>query len=164
MIKKNNILILTITTMFLLGIANVYAFNNSAPNFKCNTCHEGKVSIKMTKLEGLPISYIPGKNYQLTLRLSSRVKSYGDVAGGFAVKASAGKLIDTDKENTQISDGFITHTKEGSVLRKWTFKWIAPKDKEEVTMKVMGIAANGDFSPAGDKVGITKYRTVPSSN
>jgi hypothetical protein len=116
----------------------------------------------MAKLDGFPVSYTPGKTYNLTLSLSSRVKSFGEVAGGFAVKTSGGSLIDVDKLNTQISDGFLTHTKEGSVLRKWNFDWKAPSVKEEVTMKIMGIAANGDFSPAGDKVGLAKFRAVAS--
>jgi hypothetical protein len=144
-----------------LSVSDVYAFNNSAPNFRCNECHEGKVSIKMAEIEGLPLTYVPGETYQVTLVLKSRVESFGEVAGGFAVNASAGELIDTDKENTQISDGFLTHTKEGSILRKWTFKWKAPPTKTEVTMKVMGVTANGDFSPAGDMVGLAKFRSVP---
>jgi hypothetical protein len=159
-VMKYKILII-IVAVLVLGISNGYAFNNSAPNFKCVQCHKGSVSIRMAKLQGLPFSYVPGETYMLTLILSSRVKSFGDVAGGFAIKASAGELRDTDRKNTQLSDGFLTHTKEGSVFRIWTFEWIAPSENKDVMMKVMGIAANGDFSPAGDKVGLSKYRTVP---
>jgi len=160
-VTKKKIIPFVLGIILILSISTGYAFNNSAPNFKCNTCHQGKVSVKMAKIEGLPVSYIPGKTYRLTLILRSRLKSFGEVAGGFAIKASAGELIDIDKKNTQISDGFLTHTKEGSTLRKWTFGWKAPSTKTDVTIKVMGIAANGDFSPAGDMVGLAKFRMVP---
>jgi hypothetical protein len=162
-VMKYKILIIALGAFLVLGLSGGYAFNNSSPNFKCNTCHEGKVSIKMAKIEGLPVSYVLGKTYHLTLILSSRVQSFGVVEGGFAVKASAGMIVDTDKMNTQLSDGFLTHTKEGSEFRKWTFDWKAPSEKKEVTMKVMGIAANGDFSAAGDRTGLAKFRTYPES-
>jgi hypothetical protein len=107
----------------------------------------------LVKVDGLPKKYVPGKTYKLTITVNSTMKSEGDVAGGFAAEASAGTLVVVDKKNTQLSDGLLTHTQEGSALRKWTIGWKAPSRKEEVTLSIMAMAANGDFSPNGDIVG-----------
>jgi hypothetical protein len=136
-----------------LFAANGYSHNNSAPNFECVGCHQGDMAADLVKVDGLPKKYVPGKTYKLTITVNSTMKSEGDVAGGFAAEASGGTLVVVDKKNTQLSDGLLTHTQEGSVLRKWTIGWKAPSRKEEVTLSIMAMAANGDFSPNGDVVG-----------
>lgn len=157
-VKNIILLIVLVIGLVFLGISIGDTHNNSAPNFECMLCHKAeKVSEIDIKIEGLPKAYIPGKTYRLALTITSGITSLGDNAGGFAVRASAGELRVMDKKNTQLSNGILTHTQEGAALRKWTFGWKAPAEKMEVSLKVMGVAADGDFSPAGDIVGFDRY-------
>lgn len=149
------ILALVVTLVFFVSAA--YSHNNSAPNMECMSCHEGEVVPGMVKIQGLPKSYTPGKTYKLTVVVTSALKSMGDVSGGFAVQAVGGKLAVTDMVNTQLSDDFITHTLEGSSLRKWNFAWKAPAGREDAALSVMAVAANGDYSSIGDNTGADSY-------
>ncbi len=153
--------------LFVIGLGIVSFFastgsghNNSSPNFECNTCHQGEGSAEI-KIDGLPKKYVPGKVYKMTLIIESGNQSFGDNAGGFAMEASAGELVVTDNKNTQISEGLLTHTQEGAALRKWTFGWKAPADKKDVDLTIMGVAANGDFSPVGDVIGTEGLTIMP---
>jgi hypothetical protein len=144
------------------GFASLsYGHNNSAPNFECGTCHQGDSAPNIVAIEGLPKGFVPGKTYRLTLKVTSDLQSMGDVSGGFAMETTAGELIVMDKKNTQKSGGMLTHTQEGSALRTWNIGWKAPAKREAVTISIMALAANGDFSPAGDLVGATAYTLKP---
>lgn len=145
-------------TAFVVSTGNSH--NNSAPNLECTGCHQGEGSAEV-KIDGLPEKYIPGKTYKMTLMIVSGNASSGDVAGGFALEASGGELIVSDKKNTQLSGSFITHTQEGSALRKWTIGWKAPADNAPVDLTVMAVAANGDFSPSGDVIGADSFSIKP---
>lgn len=158
--KKFILIMVLIAGWAFLWISTGITHNNSAPNFECILCHEGEGSSEVI-IEGLPKKYIPDKIYKMTLIVKGDVESLGDNAGGFAIEASAGELIPVDKKNTQLSDGILTHTKEGSALRKWVFGWKAPHEKKEVTLSVMAVAANGDFSATGDLVGADGYTIMP---
>ena len=143
-------------------VSTVYGHRNSAPSLECTSCHEGVMFQDLVKIQGLPKSYAPGKTYNLTLILKSDLKSMSESAGGFAVQASAGKLIVTDKKNTQLIDTTLTHTQEGNAFRKWTFGWKAPsQQKEDVNITVMAVAANGDYSSVGDELGAGSYTIKP---
>lgn len=150
-------LILILFGMAGLYVSTGYGHRNSAPNLECISCHEGEMVQDMVKIQGLPKSYVPGKTYNLTVIVTSDIQSMSESAGGFAVEASAGKLVVKDKKNTQMSNGILTHTQEGSESRKWTFGWKAPSQKTDVSITVMAVAANGDYSPFGDKVGANSY-------
>ncbi|RJQ50398.1 MAG: hypothetical protein C4526_12085 [Nitrospiraceae bacterium] len=158
--KKYLLLPVLITGLILIMISAGSGSNNSAPNFECGSCHGGGTGPAEIRVEGLPLKYIPGKTYKMTLTVVSGMQSSGDVAGGFAAQATGGELIAADKNNTQLSEGFLTHTQEGSAFRKWTFKWKAPSEKTGVNLTVMAVAANGDFSPVGDAVGADAYSIV----
>jgi len=136
--------------------------NNSAPNFECIACHEGEFVPDMVTIEGLPQAFVPGKLYSLTAKVTSSLKSEGDVAGGVAVEVTGGELIASDKVHTQISDSLLTHTQEGSQFRRWSFNWKAPAKREEVSINIMAVAANGDFSATGDQVGANSYIIKPA--
>lgn len=142
----------------LLGIFFLLVFKedaqghrNSAMNLECASCHlEGppaKISIK-----GIPAKFQPGKAYQVTVEVVSKLKSLSESKGGFAVQASAGTLKVKDEKRTQILGDYLTHTLEGNKVRKWTFLWVAPTVEEEAIITVMGVAANGDYAPCGDAV------------
>ncbi len=160
---KKLTLFLILPIFFLTGlhISTVHSFNNSAPTFECLTCHVGQMAVDMVEIRGLPKNYVPGKTYKLTIVVTSDMKSMGEVQGGFALEASAGKLIEQDKKNTQISNGILTHTWEGSHHRTWTFGWKAPTERKDVHITVMALAANGDFSSPGDIVGVNSYTIKP---
>lgn len=160
--KISILLILIVLSVFLVSVSVVYGHRNSAPNLECISCHEGEMVQGMVKIEGIPKSYVPGKKYNLMVVIVSDLESISECKGGFAVEVSAGKLKIKDKKNTQLSNGFITHTQEGSELRKWSFEWIAPKEKTDVNITAMAVAANGDYSASGDRVGATAYSIKPA--
>ena len=155
--KKITLLLVVILGLTFLVMSVGNSHNNSAPNFDCISCHEGGSGNAEVKIDGIPKKYTPGQTYKMTLTITSDMQSLGENAGGFAIEASAGELIDTDKKNTQISDGILTHTQNGSALRKWTFGWKAPAQKTGADITVMAVAVNGDFSPAGDLIATEGY-------
>lgn len=160
---KKPLLVLLLSFAIGLVIVNQsISHTNSAPTLDCVQCHSGDFASDVVKIEGLPKSYKPSQTYRLTVVVKSNLKSQSDVKGGFALTASKGTLIITDNKNTQLLDGFVTHTIEGIKLSKWSFSWKAPAEPAEVTFTVMALAANGDFSSAGDQVGATTY-TIKSS-
>ncbi|WP_333656063.1 choice-of-anchor V domain-containing protein [Dissulfurispira sp.] len=156
---KKNIFFLVLVSFVIAGlyVSIGYGHKNSAPNLECISCHEGEMVQNMVKVQGLPKNYVPGKTYNLTVVVTSDLESMSECKGGFAIEASAGKLIVKDKKNTQLSNGILTHTQEGSELRKWNFSWKAPSEKTDANITVMAVAANGDYSPFGDKVGAGSY-------
>lgn len=152
--------------LVLIGISGLYVsmgygHRNSAPNLECISCHEGEMVQDMVKIQGLPKSYVPGKTYNLTVIITSDLESMSECRGGFAVEASAGKLMVKDKKHTQLSNGILTHTQEGSELRQWKFSWKAPSEKTEASITVMAVSANGDYSTSGDMVGAISYNIKP---
>lgn len=125
---------------------------NSAPDGECLICHAETADSADIKLTGIPKEYEPGKSYNITLSVFSRLESISEVKGGFSASASAGDLLVTDRKNTQKSNSFVTHTIQGAQTRMWKFAWKAPKQKTEVEIRVMAVAANGDYSPSGDAI------------
>ena len=109
----------------------------------------------------MPTRYKPGAIYPLRILLQSTQASIGPVQGGFAVTASAGELLVTDRTHTQLSDSILTHTQEGSALRTWKLSWRAPKEKQAVEIAVMATAANGDYSPVGDATAAEIFTITP---
>lgn len=167
---KNGILILLMTAgvLFVVSLVqdgrNIYAHSSGAPSFECDECHSGAEDKKIEiLLKGVPESYIGNKTYSLSLEINSDVVSEGEYAGGFALSVSGGKLIVEDRKNTQISENYLTHTIEGSKLREWKFKWVAPAQKGagEIEFTIMAVAANGDYSPNGDVVGVETFKIKP---
>ena len=154
-------LVVILFAIIVLNVSTGYGHRNSAPTFECISCHEGEMVQDMVKVQGLPKAYTPGKSYTLTVIVTSDLESMSESKGGFAVETSAGKLIVKDKKNTQLSNGILTHTQEGSGLRKWTFNWKAPSEKIDSNITVMAVAANGDYSASGDKVGANSYTIKP---
>ncbi|TAN44770.1 MAG: hypothetical protein EPN22_05320 [Nitrospirae bacterium] len=148
--------------LILLFISFLYAataqsHNNSAPNMECINCHEGDMQADMVSVQGIPKNYKPGKVYTMSVVVKSKLESLGDIKGGFALETDKGTLVVKDKKNTQLIDGFLTHTQEGSHHRKWTFSWKAPEDKSDASISVMAVASNGDYSSQGDLVGAASY-------
>lgn len=147
-----------------LGLASSagQSSTNSAPDGECFVCHTNTAASPETKLTGIPKDFEPGKTYNITLSVISRLKSISEIKGGFSVSASTGELVVTDQKNTQKSNSFITHTIEGAQNRTWKFAWKAPKEKIPAEIKVMAIASNGDYSPSGDAITAELVTIKPS--
>lgn len=160
--KISLFLILIVFVIPGIYISDVYGHRNSAPTFECASCHDGELVTDMVRIDGLPKSYMKGQTYNLTVVVTSDLESMSECKGGFAVEATAGTIKVKDKKHTQLSNGFLTHTQEGSELRKWSFAWTAPKDRTDVSITVMAVSANGDYSSAGDKIGATSYLLKPA--
>ncbi len=150
----------------------VFAMSNGAPNFSCTMCHQDAKPIPPQDIviKGLPQYYVPGKAYKITIEIKDVNKCTPAMVacGGFALQASAGKFKIIEPKYTFIAhpapgESFVTHTKAGSMLRKWTVEWIAPKKPVPVTFKVAVIAANGDGSPFGDYFGMKVITIQPLS-
>lgn len=152
---KSKVFLLSVMTFFVVFsfFQPGYSLNNSAPSKQCYNCHQGGDAPAYIRVQGIPDKYVPGGNYTITLTIESENESFGEVQGGFAAEAHGGELIVTDKKKTQLSYPYITHTKPGANHRQWTFDWKAPVQKINVVIYFMGLAANGDFSPAGDSMG-----------
>ena len=162
--KKTVMYLIVLFSITLLFSSIGFTSNNSAPNFECYTCHTGASAPAAIKVTGVPKQYEPGKTYKLTVSVDCKTKSMSEVQGGFSVQASAGELIVSDKKNTQLSDSYLTHTLEGSERRSWAFEWKAPQEKVDVELKVMAIAANGDYSPFGDAITADGFTIQPKAD
>ncbi len=140
----------------LLAAIHSQAMSNGAPALNCVQCHQdAKNRPAKFVVEGLPEKYEPGKTYKITIKITEGPKCTSVACGGFAVWASAGKLIVIDKTNTMLAklptgETILTHTKAGSHLREWTFEWQAPSSCTKVTFKISVLAANGDGTFNGD--------------
>ncbi|MBI4393055.1 MAG: hypothetical protein HY556_04545 [Euryarchaeota archaeon] len=125
-------------------------------------------------LDGFPQTYAPGRNYDLKISILGgppSVTTQGGHAGGFNLRASAGKLAvplasdavmlskkgDTwhdmtagGHEETPFAPstwGELSFTHEGANQRQWRVQWTAPEPGTgPVTMELAGLAANGDHS------------------
>ncbi len=150
--RKQILFLSSLVTILLLVVSFSYGHNNSSPNGECYACHSGGTAPAYVNLKGLPDKYIPGGIYNITLTVDSDNQSFGEVQGGFSIVTKGGELGVTDKENTLFSYPYLTHTKEGSNMRQWNFIWRAPGQEMTAEIQVMAVAANGDFSPAGDSV------------
>lgn len=150
-----NLILLILAPFVLVGIlgSTGYSFQNNSANFQCLVCHQvtGEHETEL-KVMGIPKRYKPGRIYNLKLTIDSTLQSFGEVQGGFAVGVTAGELIVKDNKGTQILNYILTHTAEGSEKRVWEFSWKAPQQKTDIELRVMAMAANGDFSPIGDAV------------
>ncbi|NPA85239.1 MAG: hypothetical protein GXO07_04445 [Crenarchaeota archaeon] len=149
----------------------LFAMSNGAPNFSCTMCHQDAKPIAPQNIviSGLPQYYEPGKAYKLTIEIKdvNECTPAMVACGGFALQASAGEFKIIDPENTFIAqpapgESFVTHTKAGSMMKKWTVEWIAPQEPQPVTLKVAALAANGDGTPFGDYFGMKVFQVQPA--
>jgi hypothetical protein len=164
------ILALAVVAVGLLANFHARAMSNGAPALNCVQCHMGadKNPAKFV-VEGLPKQYEPGKTYKITIKITQGPDcSNGVACGGFAVTVSAGQLKVVDNKHTFITklptgETIITHTKEGSKLRQWTFEWVAPSKPEPVKLQISVLAANGDGSFNGDAYAYEEITVQPAA-
>src|SRR5262245_21343460 len=144
--------------------------------FNCTLCHldfpvnSGDGSLQLL---GLPAAYMPGANYNLTVRLADP----GQQRWGFELTAidatinAAGTFTLTDFLRTQLSDNpgtdpdYVKHTSVGADWgtpngpTTWSFTWTAPL-AGDATFYLAGNAADGTEDPGFDYI-YTLVRTVP---
>ncbi|CUS96710.1 choice-of-anchor V domain-containing protein [Candidatus Chrysopegis kryptomonas] len=159
----NLLFMLCVIGLFILSFSNqeIRSHSNGAPSLECDECHSGAENEEVKILiSGLPDNYIPNKRYEIKLKIESGLISEGEYQGGFGLTVSGGKVVVIDRKNTQVSEGYLTHTVDGSRLREWKFGWIAPASGE-VEFSIMGVAANGDYSPSGDAIGVETVKIKP---
>ncbi|BEP17194.1 hypothetical protein PYJP_05460 [Pyrofollis japonicus] len=169
--KKILVLAVLAGFIILVGLAGYHhakAMSNGAPAMKCIQCHVGadKRPADFT-VEGLPQTYEPGKTYKITIKITKGPDCNPSVAcGGFAVKVSGGEIIVTDEKDTFIAElpegKVLTHTKEGSKKREWSFEWKAPSSPQPVTFEISVLAANGDGSFNGDAYAHKTFTVKPA--
>ncbi len=163
-------LIILVVVAGLVSTLNAEAMSNGAPQLQCVQCHTDAANNPADfTVEGIPETYEPGKEYEITVKITKGPDcSQGVACGGFAVEVTGGELEVIDEKNTFIAttatgEKLLTHTKEGSMLREWKFKWKAPETPTEVTFKIAVIAANGDGSFNGDAYGYKEVTVKPAA-
>jgi hypothetical protein len=133
-------------------------------------CHLGNPPETNGKLEilGVPLPYIPGSTYDLTVRLTSTATT-GDPDRRWGFQLTAARLSDGlgtgvfAAPGLQILSGansrkYVTHNvanvKTGaSSPVEWTVSWTAPStDEGAVGFYAAGVAGNGDLFASGDYV------------
>jgi hypothetical protein len=128
------------------------------------------------RLEGIPKSYIAGREYDITIilkrsglkrggfELSARIAegaSAGQQAGGLRPSDARTRTIyGTDRPVQNIQ--YIQHTKAGSEARnlgesRWIVRWTAPHPAAgAVTFNAAANASDADASPLGDYIYFTE--------
>jgi hypothetical protein len=148
--RKLSVSFLIVLSVVFFVASFAYAHRNSSPNSECYSCHSGANVPAFITVKGLPDKYVPGGIYNVTVTVKSENASISEVQGGFSVKTDGGELGVTDMKNTQFSYPYLTHTVEGAASRSWSFAWRAPSQQMTAEIHIMAVAANGDYSPAGD--------------
>ncbi len=156
------ICLICIVASTFIYIKESLSHSNSAPIMDCMSCHQGDLKSDLLTVIGMPKTYTPGKSYSIKISVKSELQAQGEPQGGFALEASGGKIVVSDKKNTQIIGSFLTHTLQGAQKRDWSFTWQAPKGKEDVTITIMAVASNGDYSPFGEEIGAQSF-TIKAS-
>ncbi|HKW02717.1 MAG TPA: choice-of-anchor V domain-containing protein [Vicinamibacterales bacterium] len=136
---------------------------------KCHYDHPLNARGGSLLIEGVPATYVPGREYRITIAVSHpEAKRAGfelsvRVADGLDKGQQAGMLRGPDAL-TQIvfvpgrTVQYLQHTKAGSDLngrheRRWTIYWTAPPSSAgRVIFNVAANAANDDASALGDYV------------
>lgn len=141
----------------------------------CTACHFDRPAVEPSaalRLSGLPENIVPGKAYDLRLRL----KADGLVTAGFLLRAESGRAGEEGTGSgaflpadgrAEAKDGAIRSTEAGarqksSGAAEWRFSWRAPDDlAETLTFYLAAVAGNDDESPLGDRVHLRQIeRTV----
>ena len=129
------------------------------------TCHGPTPSTVVTyRLEGVPLSYIPGDRYEISLTISGGPPALeGQHQGGFAMVVSNGtfsphpdfavqtQVFDLDVSTYNPADSSkqnaVTHTSDGNRQRSWKVLWDAPRGKGNAVFYIAGNSVNGNNVP-----------------
>lgn len=142
----------------------------------CHACHTGYPVNEpggALSVEGLPESWVAGRQYELTVVLRSEEMG----AAGFQLSIrdpdgrAAGALAPIDGTvslDSLMVEGrprviYVGHRREGSRVTdpdrvSWRVRWTAPSDPTDVWVHAAANSANGDDSPLGDLVYTLQFR------
>jgi len=143
----------------------------------CGACHiqaDVNAGAGSLTLAGLPLEYVGGVTYTLTITLAQQ----GLAAGGFQLSTrfadgtQAGTLAPTPHDSTRVAVTtagavqYIHHVYAGtrpgaSDTISWQIRWTAPATGGTIVFHVAANAADDDASPLGDMIYGTSLRTVP---
>jgi len=140
---------------------------DGATDSTCRECHTHPISAADTGsllIDGLPRRYVPGMQYELTVKLAHPNLARGGFEASVRTEkgAQAGRLSANDPRISVIADPasgaqFVHHTKRGTSVEgptaAWTFTWKAPEQSVgPVIVRAAGNASNADDSPLGDVI------------
>ena len=156
------------------GASGVPAAGDTPAEITCIACHVDYPldpdSLGHIKLSGLPVKYVPGRTYTLTLEVGHpEAQRWGfqltAVAGTDLHGAGDFAPLPGDHMTQRVGDGVLgrVYIEHGAIGRatgvghmggfSWQFSWTAPKNDEgDVTFYGVFNAANGDGSNGGDKI------------
>jgi hypothetical protein len=142
----------------------------------CTDCHFGNDANTgggFIKLDGVPASYIPGKDYSISVVLRDDALP----SGGFQLTIqdvngdSGGKLqaLQDDVKTIHVSEinhRYIQHNKprkkrDDDADIQWTVVWTAPDGVRDLIVGAAAVAANDDASALGDYVYTQTARIRP---
>lgn len=133
------------------------------------------------EIAGLPAAFEPGQSYdvtvtvhragleragfQLAVRFASGTPGAALQAGSLAVVEAARTGIDRDSTAVR-TVWYARHTRAGTAAtagqHRWTVRWIAPLERQDVVIHAASVAANDDNSNFGDQV-VTRALRVPAA-
>jgi hypothetical protein len=147
----------------------------------CGECHiqaDVNAGTGSLTLAGLPLEYVGGVTYTLTIALAQQ----GLAAGGFQLSSrfadgtQAGTLAHTMHDSARVAVTtagevqYIHHVYAGtrrsasdtaSDTIAWQIRWTAPVARGRIVFHVAANAADDDASPLGDMIYATSLSTVP---
>jgi hypothetical protein len=143
----------------------------------CGACHiqaDVNAGTGSLTLAGLPLEYVGGVTYTLTISLAQP----GLAAGGFQLSSrfadgtQAGTLAHAPHDSARVAVTtaggvqYIHHVYAGTRRSaadtiSWQIRWTAPVAGGPIVFHVAANAADDDASPLGDMIYATSLRTVP---
>lgn len=149
-----------------LGLALLFAFSGGQPgqfsgspgdgNNNCTSCHAaGSTYGGVPVLTGVPSSYIPGQDYNLSLSItgSSRNKFGFNVTAENGTNAKVGTWNAGTRTRLRSDGAGLTHDASGSNSSTWNFTWTAPATNQgDVTFYFATLQANNNGANSGDQM------------
>ena len=155
---SSSISVLLVMLLLLLGGPGISGIVDGSSSGKhnsssgCGSCH-GSAGGVTPSLSGVPIAYIPGQTYSLTIGGTGGPTGS---EGGFSLSTSSGSFSNPGNR-VKISGSSVTHSNDGA--RQWTVSWTAPgQGSGSVTFQIAVNFVDGDGSQgSGDDWGHNTY-------
>lgn len=158
---------------FTGGQGGAFSGSPGDSNANCTQCHTPIAGLDFfgtPQLSGVPISYIAGTSYTLTLSIQgSAAPKYGFNITAEAVDQSNSKVgtwtpgTGSRLRDAGATDG-LTHTSAGTSGSSWTFTWTAPTSNVgPITFYYATIQSNNRSGNSGDQMIIGNSAAVLSN-
>ncbi|MHA2297773.1 MAG: choice-of-anchor V domain-containing protein [Candidatus Hodarchaeales archaeon] len=136
---------ITLVIFILLGTTAGDATSGGTTS-SCGICHGPEGTTVTITMTGLPTSYEPDKEYNITVSITDDVLPVG----------SQGVWISTDKGTLETIDSNLKESSSDLVhnvttAAEWSFNWTAPSDGSgQVDLKVVALVGDGASTQSGD--------------